>query len=272
MNAAMRNVYILAAGLAAVGASMPRAAAREIPTPAVSSNPLVAPWSGAYGGVPPFDQLRPSLFPEAFEMAMAEERREIDAIAANSEPPTFENTIAALERAGAMRERVSQLFDIARQNIVTPEYQSLEREWRPRLSETADATVFNRGLFARIETVHRSLPSSNLAPDQKRLATRVFEQYVRKGATLDAAQKDRLSQINQELVKLYAVFRTRILADENTWTVLDAEADLAGLPASLVSVARAAADQRGILREVGHCQYPLERGSLPDVLHPPRPS
>ncbi len=242
----MRNVSLSAVVVVAACAAIPRAAAREIPAAASSPNPLVTPWTGAYGGVPPFDQLSPALFPAAFEMAIAEERREIDAIAGNPAAPTFENTIVALERAGGIRERVSQLFDVARQNIVSPEYQALEREWRPKLSANEDGTVFNRALFARIEAVYRSLPTSGLAADQKRLATRVYQQYLRKGARLEPMQKERLSQINQELAKGYVTFRTRVLADENTWTVLESEHDLAGLPPSLVSVARAAADDRGL--------------------------
>lgn len=242
----MRKVPSLAAGLVAVCLAIAAAVAGETSAVTSSRNPLVAPWSGAYGGVPPFDRLRPDLFPEAFELGLAEERREIEAIAESLESPTFENTIAALERVGRTLERVSQLFDVARQNTATPDYQKLEREWRPRLAAAEDATFFNRALFERIEAVSRSLTTSNLDADQKRLAIRVYEQYVRRGARLDAAQKEKLSQINQELAARYAEFRTKVLADENTWTVLESQDDLAGLPGSLVASAKAAADEHGL--------------------------
>jgi peptidyl-dipeptidase Dcp len=192
----MRNVCLLAAALVATGTAI-APAAREIPAAPVSKNPLIAPWTGPYGGVPPWDKLEPGRFAGAFELAMAEERREIEAIVSNPEAPTFENTIAAMERAGGMRERLEMLFDVTRQNLSTPEHQAVERELRPRLSAAADAIVFNAGLFGRIEAVYRSLPSSRLEPDQKRLVTRIYDQYVRRGATLDQTQKGTLSQINQ---------------------------------------------------------------------------
>jgi peptidyl-dipeptidase Dcp len=239
----MRNVCLLAAALVVLGVTITRAA-RELPATAVTENPLIAPWTGAHGGVPPWDKLQPALFPGALERAMAEERRETDAIVANPEAPTFENTIAAMERSGGMRKRVEMLLDIARQNLSTPEYRAVEREWRPRLSAAADAIIFNTALFRRIETVHQSLQSVDLDPDQERLVARVYDQYVRRGATLGEGQKDRLSHINQEIAQLLPDFRARILADEDSWTVLEAEADLAGLPSSLVASAKAAADER----------------------------
>ena len=111
---------MLVTGLVAVGAPI-GPAAREIRPAAVSDNPLVAPWTGAHGGLPPWDQLQPGLFPAAFDIAMAEERREIDAIVSNPDAPTFDNTIAAMERAGGTRERVSMLLDVAQMNVSTPE-------------------------------------------------------------------------------------------------------------------------------------------------------
>src|SRR5512144_452125 len=98
------------------------------------SNPLAARWPGPYGGVPPWDRLRPAYFPEAFELALAEQRAEVDAITANPEPATFENTIAALDGSSRTLDRVLRLFGVARENVTTPEVQALEREWRPKLA------------------------------------------------------------------------------------------------------------------------------------------
>ena len=102
------------------------------------------------------------------------------------------------------------------------------------------------GLFRRIEAVYRSLPASNLEPDQIRLVTRLYEHFVRRGAQLNTAEKARLSEINQELAARFAEFRAKVLADENTWTVLDRESDLAGLPASVIAAARTSAEERGL--------------------------
>ena len=226
-------------GLAAVASAL---MAQNRPGGAVATNPLVAPWAGPYGGVPPWDHVRPEHFPGAFEAAIAEQRREVEAIAASREAPTFENTIAALERSGRMRDRLERLFSVARENITTPEFQALEREWQPKLTAASDAIYMNGALFARIEAVHRA--SAALSPDQTRLARLTYDVYVRRGARLAAAQKDQLGKINQELASLFSEFRQKVLADENTWTVLDSQADLAGLPASLIDTAKAAADER----------------------------
>jgi len=205
----------------------------------VSQNPLVKPWSGPYGGVPPWDEMHPQHFPQAFDTAIAEQKAEVDAIAANPEPPDFDNTIVALERSGALLDRLQRLFGVARQSVTTPEYQALEREWQPKLSAVADAIVFNRQLFDRIEVVYRSLPASSLDAEQRRLVTRLRDSLVRRGARLDAAGQAQLSQINQELAGLFADFRAKVLADENTWTVIGRQSDLDGLPDSFISAARA---------------------------------
>jgi peptidyl-dipeptidase Dcp len=195
----------------------------------VSPNPLVPPWTGPYGGVPPWDRMAPEHFPGAFDAALAEQRREIDAIVANPDAPTFENTIVPLERAGRTLDRVERMFGVARESVTTPAYQALEREWQPKLSEAADAIIFNRGLFQRINAVYDALPFDSaqgkpglqLEADQVRLVTRLYEHFVRRGAKLNGADTQRLSDINQELAAHFAEFRAKVLADENTSTVVE---------------------------------------------------
>ena len=237
----MLTIIFLTASLIALGAFTSPERPQAPATASSHANPLVVPWSGPYGGVPPWDQAKPELFPAAFEAALADRRAEIDAIASSSAPPTFENTIAALERSGDTLDRVAPLFAVLRQNVGTPEIQALDREWQPRLSAAEDAITFNPGLFKRIEAVHRLPAASGLTPEQKRLTERTYDSFVRRGARLDEAQKGKLSGINQQLAALFSEFRAKVLADENTWTVLEGEADTAGLPASMVSAARAAA-------------------------------
>ncbi len=210
------------------------------------TNPLTAPWTGPYGGVPPWDQMTPQQFPEALEAAVEEERREIDAIVRTSDTPTFENTLAALDRAGRMLDRVTRMFGVARENVTNREYQALEREWQPKLAAAADEILFNKALFERIDAVYRNLDASNLDAEQKRLVTRTQEYFVRRGARLNDAEKRRLSEINQELAARFADFRAKVLADENTWTVLERDADLAGLPESAIATAEAGAAERGL--------------------------
>ena len=249
----MRSLSQLAVGLIVLGAASSSALAQvavsDVAKPSATSaeaNPLLTKWTGRYGGVPPWDQVKPDYFAGAFEAGLAEERAEIDAIVNTKDAPTFENTIAALQRSGQTRDRVGRLFGVMRDNMSTPAYQALTREWQPKLAAADDAIAFNPGLFARVEAVYKSLPNAKLTAEQKRLATRTYEGFVRRGAKLDAAQKARLSEINQQLARLFSEFSQKVLADENTWTVLNSEADLAGLPASFVSAAKSAASERGV--------------------------
>jgi peptidyl-dipeptidase Dcp len=165
--------------------------------------------------------MAPEHFPGAFEAGIAEQRREIDAIAANTEPPTFDNTIAAMERAGRMLDRLERMFSVARESVTNPAYQALEREWQPKLAASSDELLFNEGLFRRIEAVYDGLPASGLDPQQTRLVTRMYEHFVRRGARLNTTEKQRLSAINQELAARFAEFRAKVLADENTSTMVD---------------------------------------------------
>ena len=212
---------------------------------ATDVNALAAPWTGPYGGVPPWDRIRPESFPAAFEMALAEQRAEIDAIASSTDPATFQNTIEALERSGQTRDRVSRLFGVAVDNVTNAQYQALEREWEPKLTAASDAIFMNLRLFERVASVYAS--RSRLAADQQRLTERLHDLFVRRGARLGEAEKKPLSAINQELASLFAEFGQKVLADEDTWTVLESERDLAGLPATLVESAQAAADERKLV-------------------------
>jgi peptidyl-dipeptidase Dcp len=216
------------------------------PSIATQDNPLLAPWPGAWGGVPPWNLVRPDLFPGAFAAAIDAQRAEVAAIAADIHTPTFDNTVLALERTGRALERLQVLFGVMVENTSTPAYQALDAEWSPRLAAAFDEITFNRTLFSRIDAVHTLRHASSLSPEQIRLVERVHERFVRSGARLDGPPQTRLGQINQELATLFAAFSARILADENTWVTLESEEDLAGLPASQVTSARAAAVERGV--------------------------
>lgn len=209
------------------------------------TNPLID-WSGPYGGVPPWDKVLPSHFPPALTAVLSEQIDAVKAIASNPAAPDFENTIVAMERASLTKTRVLQMFAVMRLNTSTPEYRALDAEWQPKLAAARDAITFFPGLFERIDAVHRSLPTSGLRTDQARLVTLEWDAFVRSGARLNTSDRMKLSAINQELASLYAAFRAKILATENTWTVLEHEDDLAGLPAGLVSAAAEAARERGL--------------------------
>ena len=209
-------------------------------------NPLLADWKGPYGGVPAFDRYKVSDFKPALETSMAEDLKEIDAIASNPEPPTFENTIAAYERAGRAFGRVNSIYAIYTSTMDTEEFQKVESEMAPKLAEFNDQVTANAKLFARIAAVYEAREKLNLTPEQKRLVWLDYANFVHAGARLDAAAKKRLSEVNQRLASVYASFSQNLLGDENDYVLyLDKESDLAGLPESVRAAAAAAAEARG---------------------------
>ncbi|MBW3654901.1 MAG: M3 family metallopeptidase [Gemmatimonadetes bacterium] len=215
--------------------------------PAAAGNPLLADWTGPFGGVPPFHQVRVQDFEPAMEAAMAQQMAEIDRIAANPAPPTFENTLAAMESAGAALDRVSTIYGVWSSTMNGPEFQAVERAMAPRLAAFSDRITQNEALFRRIEAVYNSPQKSSWTPEQQRLAWRYYTNFVRAGARLDATAKARLSQINQRLAGLYTSFSQNVLKDEtDQFIVLRDTAELAGLPQSLRDAAAAAAGARNM--------------------------
>lgn len=216
-------------------------------SPDAAPNPLLVKWTGPYGGVPPFDKVKVADFAAALETAMAGNLGEVDVIASNNAPPTFENTIEALERAGAGLDRVQTVYGIWSSSMNSAEFQPIEREMAPRLAAFNDKITQNSALFKRIEAVYNARETSSLSPEQKRLAWWYWNNFVRAGARLDATAKARLSAINQELAGLFTRFNQNTLADEQgPFVTLESEADLAGLPQSLRDGAAAAAAARNL--------------------------
>ncbi|MFN0241739.1 MAG: M3 family metallopeptidase [Planctomycetota bacterium] len=210
------------------------------------TNPLLPRWSGPYGGVPPLDTVRVEHFKPALEASIDEFMKEIDAIAAQTAAATFDNTLAALERAGRTFDRVQTVYDIFRSTKNTPEFQVVETEMAPRLAAVSDRIIQNERLFARIKAVYDARATSNLTPEQQRLAWLDYTNFVHAGAQLDARGKARLSEINQRLATLFTSFSQNVLADEGGhMLLLDKESDLAGLPDGLKQGAAAAAESRG---------------------------
>ncbi len=209
--------------------------------------PLLDPWPGPHGGVPPFDRATLEAFRPAFERAMAEYRSEIHAIASNPVAPTLDNTVVALERAGRALERLQTVYGVWSSNLSTPEFRTLEQEVEPQLAALQDEIHQNEALFRRIDAVYHSPEKPGWTPEQQRLAWLVHTNFVRAGARLDSAAKSRVAAINQRLATLYTTFSQNLLADEEGYaTVITLDVDLAGLPEFLRSAAAAAAERRGL--------------------------
>ncbi|MFM8952273.1 MAG: M3 family metallopeptidase [Planctomycetaceae bacterium] len=212
-----------------------------------SANPLLSPWAGPYGGVPPFDRVAVADFEAALEAGMADQLARIDAIAANPAAASFANTSAELERAGRLLGRVRAVYDVFSGGLNDEAMQKVERRMAPRLAALADRIVQNEQLFARVAAVYETREQTGLTPEQQRLAWLHYTDFVRAGARLDAPAKQRLAAINAELAELYTTFTQNVLKDEETQAVvLDAESDLAGCPDAVREAAAAAAQERGL--------------------------
>jgi peptidyl-dipeptidase Dcp len=213
-------------------------------TPA-DPNPLLSEWSGPYGGLPPFDQVKVEFFKPALEAAMAENLSEIDKIADNSAPPTFENTIVAMEKAGQTLDRVGTIYNVWQSTMSSPDFQVVQREMAPKLAAFSDKITQNEKLFKRIETVYNSPEKKKLNGEQQRLVWLDYTSFVRSGAKLDAKSKARLTEINQQLATLFTKFSNNVLYEEdNEFVQLKSESDLAGLPPSVRDAAAAAASAK----------------------------
>ncbi|HUR99775.1 MAG TPA: M3 family metallopeptidase [Pyrinomonadaceae bacterium] len=213
---------------------------------APAANPLLEKWVGPYGGVPPFDKVKITDFKPALEAAMAENLAEIDKIASQEAPPTFENTIVALERSGDTLNRVQTIFGVWSSNMSSPEFEPIDAEMSPKIAGHFDKITQNDALFKRIEAVYNSPEKSKLTKEQQRLVWVYYNNYVHAGAKLDATRKKRLSEINQQLAALYTKFSQNLLGDEGElYVLIDKESDLAGLPQSLKDAAAQAAKAKG---------------------------
>lgn len=203
---------------------------------------LLSAWKGPYGGVPPFDLVRVEEVGPALEQAMEEHLREIDVIAGNPAPPTFANTLVALEAAGRANDRVRTIYGVWAATMNDAAFQAVERAMAPRLAAFTDRIHQNAALFARIAHVYETRGSSGLTPEQQRLAWLYYTNFVRAGARLDASAKARLSMINQRLAALFTRFSQNVLRDETEGRLLlRDQSALAGLPRTVREAAAAAA-------------------------------
>ncbi len=225
-------------------ALMTAACAEQTATTDYEMNMLLAEWTGPYGGVPAFDRMDLAYLKPGLEAGMAEELEEIEAIAANPEPPTFENTIVALERTGQTLDRVSTYRSIWSSNLSSPEFREIQMEMAPKLSEHSSKIIQNQALFDRIRTVYESDEAKSLRPDQQRLLQLVYDRFARNGATLSGEAKERYAEINQRLAELHTRYGNNVLADEEGYVTYLTEDQLGGLPESFVRAAAAAAAER----------------------------
>ncbi|WP_206996341.1 M3 family metallopeptidase [Trinickia mobilis] len=209
-------------------------------------NPLLQDWQTPYQ-LPPFAQIQPEHFIPAFTTLFAEHLAEIDALATHSAPPTFDNTVAAFDAAGVRLQRVQLVFENLCSSEAPPELQAVEREMAPLLAAHASKVSMHAAFFARLDEVRRQAAELPLSEEQQRLLARLHTDFVRTGATLKGAARERFAAIAERLANLHTRFAQNVLADESSYQLpLKTEADLAGLPDFLREAAKSAARERGV--------------------------
>lgn len=210
------------------------------------TNPLLAPWTDAFG-LPPFALIQPEHFEPALREAMRRQMAELDAIAANPEPPSFENTAAAFDRAGALLYRIDAVLHNLTSSANSPALQAVQRDTAALLAAHESAVNMHAGVFSRLDALHQQRDQLGLAPEPLRLLERLHTDFVLAGARLAPAAQVAYAQIMQDLAELTTRFSQNVLADEAGFQMpLNDGDDLLGLPDFLRDAAAQAAAERGL--------------------------
>jgi len=214
------------------------------------SNPLLQEWTAPFG-LPPFAALLPAHFEPALREGMREHRQELQAIATQAGPASFDDTLAAFDRTGALLQRVSSVFYNLTSSATSPALQAVQRTMAAPMAAHGSAVYMDQALFARVDTLHARRAELGLAPEALRLLERVHLDFVRSGARMVPAARARYAQVMEELAALTTQFAQNVLHDESAWQlVLEGDAALAGLPDSVRAAARQAATERGVAGHV----------------------
>lgn len=258
----MKNIITKSLGIFALVAGL-QAEAQEQNQEQAMNNILLAEWSGPYSGVPAFDKMQVDLVKPAMLKAMEKHLAEIDEIANNPEPATFENTIVPFEDSGDLLNRVFTYYGIFSSNISSPEFREVQRELSPKISEYSSKISQNTALFERIKTVFEASKENPLPVPEQRVIDLIYEEFAMQGADLNEADKERYAEINSELSKLYTKFSNNVLAEEENYIVYLNENQLSGLPESYVKAAASTAEANG---ETGKYAVTNTRSSMDPFL------
>ncbi|WP_165020379.1 M3 family metallopeptidase [Dysgonomonas sp. ZJ279] len=210
-------------------------------------------------GVPPFDKIKAEHFLPAFEEAILRNAAEVDSIANNAEPATFENTFVALDESGQMLRGVSSVFGALTGAQTDSVLQKIDEEINPKLSEHSDNIYLNEKLFARIKSVYDNADRTKLTTEQNQLIDKYYKRFVRSGILLDGSKQARLREINKELGMLSLNFANNTLAETAAFKLtIDKKEDLAGLPDDIIAAAAQTAKSNG---EEGKWMFTLSKPS-----------
>lgn len=239
------STTLLCAVIAFTGCKEDKKTETETDTAKMSDNILLQQWTGPFSGVPAFDKMKVEDIKEAMETGMALRLKEIDVIANNTEAPTFENTIAEMERSGKVLNDVFSYYGIFRSNMSSPEFRAIESELAPKLSEYRSKVSQNPKLFKRIKAVYDGAKTTPLEADQQRVVDLIYKRFEMNGAELNDEKKARYAAINKELSSLYSTFSNNTLHDEENYITYLTKDQLDGLSEGFVKSAAKIAKDNG---------------------------
>ncbi|MDC1221170.1 M3 family metallopeptidase [Salibacteraceae bacterium] len=217
---------------------------KPIETAEKMDNILLNEWTGPFGGVPAFDQMKVEDIRPAIEKGMEMKLAEVDAIANNEAEATFENTIVEMERSGAALDRVFNYYGIFSANMSSPEFRDLQADIAPLISEFSSKITQNEKLFQRIKAVYEDSQTEPLEAEQQRVVELTYKSFEMNGAELSPEKKERYAAISKELSSLYTNFSNNVLHDEENYVTYLTEDQLGGLNEGFIkSAAKIAADK-----------------------------
>ncbi|WP_246164374.1 M3 family metallopeptidase [Xanthovirga aplysinae] len=210
----------------------------------IVDNLLLKEWTGPYGGVPAFDQIKIEDVKAAMLQGMELNLKDIDAIANNTDAPTFENTIEEMERSGEELNRAFNYYGILSSNMSTPEFRAIQTELAPLFSEFQSKITQNEKLFKRVKAVYEASLKNPLEAEQQRVVALIYNEFAMNGAELDDEKKATYAKINKELSSLYTKFSNNVLHDEENYVTYLTKEQLGGLSEGFIkSAAKIAADK-----------------------------
>jgi len=240
------KIILSAAALLLSGVAMTAVAQAKESKPSQMAEPaLLSEWTGPYDGVPAWDKVKVAEFPAGFRAAMKASKAEFEAMLEKPEAITFDNTISASELSGEKIGRLFSIWGVHSSNLSDPQVRKIQAEWEPKVSAFFSELTLDARYFQRVKYLYDQRANLGLDGKQMRLLERSYDGLVRNGALLDAAKKAQVIGIETDLSKKFSAFSEKVLADEETYILLDDQKDLAGLPESLVAAMQAAAKSKG---------------------------
>lgn len=224
-----------------------------------AENPFLMPYNTPFD-VPPFDKIKVEHYEPAILEGIKQNLAEIDAITANADAPTFENTIIPLDYSGELLEKVIYVMENINQAYTSDSLQEVIKKVSPLLSKHRDDISMNAKLFERVKAVYEGIATGNYTPEQKLLIENKYKGFVRGGANLNAEQQEKLRQINQELAMAAIQFGENLLAENSDYKiVIENKEDLIGLPESVIAMGAADAKEKGL---EGKWVYTVQKPSM----------